>query len=87
MENTAITTTRPTARQRRLRAIAKRLVIELGYLEHCLAEGLTPSWSCHETNEASQRVAARVGFVRGSPYLWLALRPYERRPGRGLLLD
>jgi hypothetical protein len=41
MKNTATaTTTRLTARQRRLRAIAKRLVIELGYLEHCLAEGL-----------------------------------------------
>jgi hypothetical protein len=40
MNTTTITTTRPTARQRRLRAIAKRLVIELGYLEHCLAEGL-----------------------------------------------
>ncbi|MEM1309126.1 MAG: hypothetical protein AAF892_14115 [Cyanobacteria bacterium P01_D01_bin.71] len=29
-----------TAHQRRLRAIVKRLVIELGYLEHCLAAGL-----------------------------------------------
>ena len=38
--NTSATTTRLTARQRRLRAITKRLVIELGYLEHCLAEGL-----------------------------------------------
>ena len=37
---TTTTITRLTARQRRLRAIAKRLVIELGYLEHCLAEGL-----------------------------------------------
>ena len=34
------TTIRQTARQRRLRAITKRLVIELGYLEYCLAEGL-----------------------------------------------
>jgi len=40
MKTTSISTTRPTARQRRLRAIAKRLIIELGYLEHCLAEGL-----------------------------------------------
>jgi hypothetical protein len=40
MKTTATPTTRLTARQRRLRAIAKRLVIELGYLEHCLAEGL-----------------------------------------------
>ena len=40
MKTTAISTTRPTARQCRLRAITKRLVIELGYLEHCLAEGL-----------------------------------------------
>lgn len=29
-----------TVQQRRLRAIVKRLVIELGYLEHCLAAGL-----------------------------------------------
>ncbi|MEM1281438.1 MAG: hypothetical protein AAGG53_15780 [Cyanobacteria bacterium P01_H01_bin.152] len=38
------TTTAPantrTAHQRRLRATTKRLVIELGYLEHCLTEGL-----------------------------------------------
>jgi hypothetical protein len=38
------TTTRPTpkttAHQRRLRDLVKRLVIELDYLEHCLAEGL-----------------------------------------------
>ena len=26
--------------QRRLRAVVKRLVIELGYLEYCLAEGI-----------------------------------------------
>ena len=32
-----------TTRQRRLRAIAQRLVIELGYLEQCLAEGLQDS--------------------------------------------
>ena len=40
MKTTTISSTHPMARQRRLRAIAKRLVIELGYLEHCLAEGL-----------------------------------------------
>ncbi|MDB9529584.1 hypothetical protein PN498_26575 [Oscillatoria sp. CS-180] len=40
MNNTTLTTTHPAARQRRLRAIVKRLVVELGYLEHCLAEGL-----------------------------------------------
>lgn len=28
-----------TAQQRRLRAVVKRLVIELAHLEHCLAEG------------------------------------------------
>ena len=39
MNPSTVTTTRLTARQRRLRAIAKRLVIELGYLEHCLSEG------------------------------------------------
>ena len=36
-------TTFSTTRQRRLRAIAQRLVIELGYLEQCLAEGLQDS--------------------------------------------
>lgn len=40
MQTATVFTTRPTAQQRRLRAIVKRLVIELGYLEHCLAEGL-----------------------------------------------
>ena len=40
MTTLSTATTRQTARQRRLRAITKRLVIELGYLEHCLAEGL-----------------------------------------------
>lgn len=39
MHPTAITTTHQTNHQRRLKAIVKRLVIELGYLEHCLAEG------------------------------------------------
>ncbi|MEO1296282.1 MAG: hypothetical protein AAFW75_10840 [Cyanobacteria bacterium J06636_16] len=37
------TTTAPntrTAHERRLRATVKRLVIELGYLEHCFREGL-----------------------------------------------
>ena len=38
--NTTVSTPHQTAHQRRLRAIVKRLVIELGYLEHCLAEGL-----------------------------------------------
>ena len=40
MKPTAIAPSHLTARQRRLREIVKRLVIELGYLEHCLAEGL-----------------------------------------------
>jgi len=39
MYPTAITTITQTNHQRRLRAIVKRLVIELGYLEHCLTEG------------------------------------------------
>ena len=30
----------PVQHRRRLREMTKRLVIELGYLEHCLAEGL-----------------------------------------------
>jgi hypothetical protein len=38
MNPTAITTTCQTHQQRRLKAIVKRLVIELGYLEHCLIE-------------------------------------------------
>lgn len=39
MHPAAITTTRQMSHQRRLKAIVKRLVIELGYLEHCLTEG------------------------------------------------
>lgn len=40
MNPTTLSATRLTFHQRRLRAIVQRLVIELGYLEHCLAEGL-----------------------------------------------
>ncbi|NEQ47158.1 MAG: hypothetical protein F6K00_27895 [Leptolyngbya sp. SIOISBB] len=39
MNVSTLSTTHPTARQRRLKAIVKCLVIELGYLEYCLAEG------------------------------------------------
>jgi hypothetical protein len=35
-----MTTAQITHRQRRLRALVQRLVIELGYLEHCLTEGV-----------------------------------------------
>lgn len=41
---TATAINRRIAHQRRLRAAVKRLVIELGYLEHCLTEGM------HDTN-------------------------------------
>ena len=37
---TATLTTNHRNHQRRLRAVVKRLVIELGYLENCLTEGL-----------------------------------------------
>ena len=37
---TATLTANRTNHQRRLRAVVKRLVIELGYLENCLTEGL-----------------------------------------------
>ena len=37
---TATLTHQRTDHQRRLRAAVKRLVIELGYLEHCLTEGI-----------------------------------------------
>ena len=40
MKPIAIAPSHSTTRQRRLRDIAKCLVIEMGYLEHCLAEGL-----------------------------------------------
>ena len=40
MKPITIASSHSSARQRRLRTIVKRLVIELGYLEHCLAEGL-----------------------------------------------
>ncbi len=40
MFNTTYLTLNETAHQRRLQAITKRLVIELGYLEHCLEAGL-----------------------------------------------
>ena len=40
MPQTAASTNPRTTHQRRIRAAAKRLVIELGYLEHCFTEGL-----------------------------------------------
>lgn len=46
--------TQRTAHQRRLRSVVKRLVIELGHLEHCLAEG---------TQDVNIRTAA-VGIDR-----------------------
>lgn len=39
MTTPTISTCSLTFHQRRLRSLTKRLVIELGYLEHCLAEG------------------------------------------------
>lgn len=32
------------------------------YLEHCLANGITPHWSALETNEESLRLGAKLGF-------------------------
>ncbi|RZM75265.1 hypothetical protein [Leptolyngbya iicbica] len=40
MHHTSMPTNPALTRQHRLRAIVKRLVIELGYLEYCLAAGL-----------------------------------------------
>ncbi|MEM0978735.1 MAG: hypothetical protein AAGH78_00540 [Cyanobacteria bacterium P01_H01_bin.58] len=40
MNNVVTLATSQPAQQRRLRSVVKRLVIDLGYLEHCLAEGL-----------------------------------------------
>ncbi|MEM1310387.1 MAG: hypothetical protein AAGF98_13010 [Cyanobacteria bacterium P01_H01_bin.153] len=45
--------------QGRLRAIVKRLVIELGYLEHCLAEGL------QDTNVQTATLALIRRFTSG----------------------
>lgn len=39
MNSRTLSPTRQTKHQRRLKTIVKRLVIELGYLEHCLIEG------------------------------------------------
>ncbi|MEO1095990.1 MAG: hypothetical protein AAFX01_13935 [Cyanobacteria bacterium J06638_28] len=43
MNNVVTLATSQPAQQRRLRSVVKRLVIDLGYLEHCLAEGLQDS--------------------------------------------
>ncbi|MEM1307922.1 MAG: hypothetical protein AAGF98_00220 [Cyanobacteria bacterium P01_H01_bin.153] len=40
MNNVVTLATSQPAQQRRLRSVVKRLVIDLGYLEHCLAEGI-----------------------------------------------
>ncbi len=74
-----------TAEDYRRQGIAKACAA--AFVAQCLREDLTPSWSSHESNEASHRVAERVGFVRGSPYWWLALRPYQRDPDRGILSE
>ncbi|MEO1096089.1 MAG: hypothetical protein AAFX01_14455 [Cyanobacteria bacterium J06638_28] len=43
MNNVVTLATSQPVQQRRLRSVVKRLVIDLGYLEHCLAEGLQDS--------------------------------------------
>lgn len=63
MKKTAMLTTQPISRQRRLRAIAKRLVIELGYLEHCLAEGL------QDTNVQTAAAGIDTAIDRLNDYL------------------
>ena len=40
MKTTSLQSACNAAQQRRLRSLVKTLVTELGYLEHCLAEGL-----------------------------------------------
>ncbi len=36
------------------------------YLEHCLANGITPHWSALETNKESLRLGAKLGFAFAS---------------------
>ena len=43
MNNVVTLAATQPAQQRRLRSVVKRLGIDLGYLEHCLAEGLQDS--------------------------------------------
>jgi len=63
MKKTVMLTTQPISRQRRLRAIAKRLVIELGYLEHCLSEGL------QDTNVQTAAAGIDTAIDRLNDYL------------------
>jgi RimJ/RimL family protein N-acetyltransferase len=43
------------------------------FIEHCLAHGLEPVWSCRKGNLASQRTAENLGFhvTREIPYFEL----------------
>ena len=50
---TTTTTFNHTEHQRRFRNAVKRLVIELGYLEHCLAAGLQDGNHCVNEHLAS----------------------------------
>jgi hypothetical protein len=63
MKTNAMSTNYSITRQRRLRAIAKRLVIELGYLEHCLAEGL------QDTNVQTAAAGIDTAIDRLNDYL------------------
>lgn len=38
-------------------------VVALAFMRECRARGLVPAWTCQSTNEASDRLARRLGFT------------------------
>jgi len=45
----------------RQRSLATR--VALAFMTECRARGLVPAWTCQSTNEASDRLARRLGFT------------------------
>lgn len=43
----------------------------VAFVAQCAQRGLRPTWSCRESNDASQALAVRLGFRRAQTYLWM----------------
>lgn len=63
-----------TAERYRGKGLAKAVSVAL--IRYCLANGLTPDWSCRYENTGSVRLAEKLGFVqsRKLPYLHIAAK-------------
>ncbi|WP_326540940.1 GNAT family N-acetyltransferase [Pseudorhodoferax sp.] len=50
-----------TVESQRRRGLGR--VVACAFIDHCLANGLTPNWDCWSKNQPSVALAARLGFV------------------------